>query len=249
LQGRFICGLGYGSSRREKMKKMGFAFLLAIVALGVNVAAAPEISVDSAIYDFGNVVEGIAVSHTFILSNVGDEPLLIERVRASCGCTTTTFPKDNLAPGEATELEVIVDTAGFGGSISKSIYIESNDPTSPKQTLKIMGTVTRAESYHVAVGNLNDWFYLLIDLRDPEDYLAAHLMGAINLPYAKLDDWIKGLPREALIILYDEDGSLSDQAAQTLQEAGFTGAGSLLGGLGEWTRHFHGRFMVTATTD
>lgn len=56
---------------------------------GIAVIAGPKISVDNAVYDFGEVLEGIAVIHTFILSNVGDESLAIEQVHTSCGCTTT----------------------------------------------------------------------------------------------------------------------------------------------------------------
>jgi len=57
------------------MKKIGIVSLIAIGALGIAVIAGPNISVDNAVYDFGEVLEGIAVIHTFILSNVGDESL------------------------------------------------------------------------------------------------------------------------------------------------------------------------------
>jgi rhodanese-related sulfurtransferase len=46
-----------------------------------------------------------------------------------------------------------------------------------------------------------------------------------------------------LIILYDEDGTLSDKAAQMLNETGFPEAKSLLGGLNEWTRQFKDKFI------
>ena len=49
-----------------------------------------------------------------------------------------------------------------------------------------------------------------------------------------------------LIILYDEDGTLSDQAAQMLNETRFPEAKSLLGGLNEWTRQFKERFILSS---
>jgi len=48
------------------------------------------------------------------------------------------------------------------------------------------------------------------------------------------------------LILYDHDGSLSDEAAQTLNDAGFPDAKSLLGGLGEWMRVFHEKFLLSS---
>ncbi|HDJ29434.1 MAG TPA: DUF1573 domain-containing protein, partial [Candidatus Acetothermia bacterium] len=53
-----------------------FAFL-ATLGLGWIGLAAPKISVDQAVYDFGEVVAGIAVTHTFVLTNVGDAALTI----------------------------------------------------------------------------------------------------------------------------------------------------------------------------
>jgi len=231
------------------MRKVGMSILLSIATVGVIVAAVPKIEVDDPIFDFGEVLEGIAVSHTFVLTNSGDEPLMIEKVLAACGCTTTALPKDTLEPGETVELEALVDTAGFGGNISKSISVHTNDPETEKLTLRVTGNVKQAETYHVAVADLDYLFYLLIDLREEEDYAAGHLMGAINIPYAQLGDWIDRLPTGVLVILYDQDGSLSDPAAQTLEEAGFYEARSLLGGLNEWTRQFKDKYVLAPSEE
>ncbi len=231
------------------MKKIGIGFLLPIVIMGVLVVAAPKIEVDDPIFDFGEVLEGIAVSHTFVLTNGGGEPLMIEKVLAACGCTTTALAKDTLEPGETVGLEALVDTAGFGGNISKSISVYTNDPETEKLTLRVTGNVKQAEAYHVAVSDLDYLFYLLIDLRQEENYAAGHLMGAINIPYTQLEEWIDRLPTGVLVILYDQDGSLSDLAAQTLEEAGFYEARSLLGGLNEWTRQFKDKYVLVASQE
>ena len=231
------------------MKKVGILTLIAVLTLGGTLMAAPKIEVDNPVCDFGAVLEGAFVTHKFILSNGGDEPLSIERVWTSCGCTTTALAKTNLAPGESVALEAIVDTAGFGGAISKSIYVESNDPATARLTLRMVGTVTRAQPYHIAIGDLNYLFYLLIDLREPEAYAASHLMGAINIPYTELGDWTSRLPQGVLLILYDQDGSLSDQAAQNLNNIGFPDAKSLLGGFDEWTSVYKDKFIISTAVD
>ena len=168
------------------MKKVVVLTLIAVVALGATLVAAPKIAVDNAVYDFGTVLEGVFVTHKFLLSNVGDEPLTITSVRVACGCTATVLSKTNLEPGESVELEASLDTSHYGGRISKSISVESNDPENARLTLRLTGIVTQPEPYHITISDFNYLFYLLIDLRDNETYAASHLMGAINIPLAEL---------------------------------------------------------------
>jgi rhodanese-related sulfurtransferase len=226
-----------------KTRWVGLLTTLFVAALAVAAAASGTIFAEETEYDFGAVLEGYSVSHVFVLQNVGDSTLEIVRVRTSCGCTTTDLATRFLEPGESVDLEVLLDTAGFGGSISKSIYVESSDPDTPRLTLRMFGVVNRAQPYHISVGDMNYLFYLLIDVRDPDAYAAGHLMGAINIPYAELNDWIPRLPNGVLMILYDQTGEQSDLAAQMLQGAGFPEARSLLGGLNEWTRQFEEKFI------
>ena len=231
------------------MRKIGLVMLFVVLGLGAVAMAAPRISADEPVYDFGEILEGLAVVHTFVLQNAGDESLTIDDIQVSCGCTTTSLAKSTLAPGESVDLEVTFDTAGFSGKMAKKIYVESNDPATPKLALQLTGTVRRPQSYNIAVSGLNYLFYLLIDLRPPEKYAASHLLGAINIPYKELNGWTSRLPKGVLIILYDEDGPLSDQAAQTLNKTGFPEAKSLLGGLNEWTRQFKAKFIHYETAE
>ena len=232
------------------MKKIVILFLLSLLGAGVIVAAAPKIEVENATLDFGEVKEGDLVTRTFILSNAGDETLVIEKVNPWCGCTTIpSLSKTELAPGETTELEAVLDTAGLDvTTINKSITVYSNDPETPELVLRMQGSMKKIEvqAYQITSPDLHWLFYMLIDLREAEEYAAGHLMGAINISYAQLEEWIDRLPR-ILIILYDEDGSLSDQAAQTLEEAGFYEAKSLFGGFDEWTRRYKDKYVFASS--
>lgn len=228
------------------MKRHLTLSLLIAAACGALVLAAPVIAVDEAAYDFGEVLEGQFVTHVFTLSNLGDEPLEISRVRVTCGCTTTSLPKSTLAPGESVPLEAQLDTAGYGSAITKIIYVESNDSATPRLVLKMTGMVKRPERYHIGVGDFNYLFYLLVDLRSPDAYADAHLMGAINIPYSDLESWMPQLPKDVLIILYDQDGSTSDEVARLLIEKGVHQTKSLLGGFNEWTRIFGDKYVLAA---
>jgi len=50
-------------------------------------------------YSFGKIPQGRPVIHVFTIQNVGTEPLLLENVQASCGCTTPEWSRDPIAPG------------------------------------------------------------------------------------------------------------------------------------------------------
>ena len=227
------------------MKRILAVTLLVVVGLGIAALGQPKISVDQIQYNFGNVVAGIAVEHTYVITNTGDAPLKITNVRTSCGCTTAALAKTTLNPGEAVNLTVTFDTAGYSGKVGKSIYVTSNDPTTPVLTLLLTGTVTHGAPYNISAADLNYLFYILIDLRSPKEYAASHLLGAINIPYDQLTSWLPKLPKGVLIVLYDDNGTLSDKAAQMMIKAGFPQAKSLLGGLNEWKQIYKDRYLFT----
>ncbi|RII25846.1 MAG: hypothetical protein CXR31_12635 [Geobacter sp.] len=115
--------------------------------------AAPELAVDQPVHDFGTVVQGKKVDHIFKFRNRGDATLNVIRVRTSCGCTAANVTTKALPPGGKSELTVTFDSSGFGGNISKLIYIETNDPQKPVTNLTLKGNV--AEEISVTPRQLN----------------------------------------------------------------------------------------------
>lgn len=226
------------------MKRIIISVLTLILFTGSVGLAASHIEVDNAVHEFGSVVEGVVLTHNFLLTNSGDQRLTITRVYTSCGCTTTGLVKKNLAPGESVKLDATFDTLGYGGrTVTKMVYVESNDPVTPKLVLQLRGTVKRTQPYNITCGDLSYLFYLLIDIRDPDLYEQSHILGAINIPHDQLTDWIDRLPSGVLIILYDQDGTKSDEAAQMLNKKGLSEAKSLLGGLEHWRRTYEDKFV------
>lgn len=231
------------------MKKVVLAVLLGVLSLGVIGVAAAKIQVDSETYDFGSVIAGTFVSHAFTITNVGDSPLTIKSVRTSCGCTVVDLEKTVLAAGESEVLQADLSTDAYHGRIEKRIYVESDDHTNALVTLKLTGVVNPAQPYHMTIGNLEYMFYLLVDLRDADAYATAHLMGAMNIPVDKLPEWTDRFPKKALVILYDDDGTLSDPAAKTLNDEGLSNVKSLMGGLNEWMNVLGDEFILRASAE
>ena len=102
---------------------------------------APRLLIDTEEYHFGQCQIGDVINHDFVLTNIGKSPLVIHKVKTSCGCTTSKLEKDTIAPGESTKLTARFSTYGKRGGQSKDIDIITNDPDQPKVTMRIMGHV------------------------------------------------------------------------------------------------------------
>ena len=66
---------------------------------------------------------------------------------------------------------------------------------------------------------------IIIDVREPIEYNAGHVDGALNIPPLELlagSDQLKDVPKDAEIIVYCWSGSRSNSAIQVLQSMGFT---------------------------
>jgi rhodanese-related sulfurtransferase len=181
----------------------------------------------------------------FVMTNKGDQPLTIGRVVTSCGCTTAALTKSSLGPGESIGLPVSVNTAGFAGTVERTVTVQSNDPVNPSLVLGISVTIAAtAESQipQITVAEFQKRFYFLIDVRTPEEYAAGHLFGAVNIPLSEfqqnLGAWTPRLPKDVPIILQCGVGGRSKQAAQILLQAGFTNVLNLVGGITEWKNVF-----------
>ncbi len=110
-------------------------------------------------FDFGTIKEENGpVSHKFVFTNVGNSPLVIQGVRASCGCTTPAWSKEPIPPGEKGFVTAKYNPKNRPGSFRKSLSVTSNADPSVK-VIYIKGMVERqqrsvADIYRNKVGNL-----------------------------------------------------------------------------------------------
>lgn len=58
-------------------------------------------------HDFGKVTEDSDNRTSFVVKNTGKNPLTIESVSASCGCTTPIKPEKPIQPGKSDKIEVV----------------------------------------------------------------------------------------------------------------------------------------------
>jgi hypothetical protein len=104
-------------------------------------------------------------------TNTGTQPIKIENVRTSCGCTTAVLKKTEYAPGESGEIESRFTFSGRTGRQEKAIMVQTsdkpNDPTilqlhvyiqesvkiEPQAVLWRIGDQPNPKSIHIEVAN------------------------------------------------------------------------------------------------
>lgn len=101
----------------------------------------PLIRFDERKVDFGDMPQAAERNHRFTFRNDGTQPLKIQKVEASCGCTAAA-PKDSvIAPGESSAIEVTFGSKDFAGEILKIVAVYSNDPAEPRIDLGIQANI------------------------------------------------------------------------------------------------------------
>ncbi len=100
---------------------------------------APVITFDKTAHDYGTIYQKADGNCVFVYTNDGKEPLILSRVKSSCGCTIPKWSRQPLMPGQSDTIKVKYDTKRLG-SFHKSITITSNAKTSTV-VLKIKGKV------------------------------------------------------------------------------------------------------------
>jgi rhodanese-related sulfurtransferase len=76
---------------------------------------------------------------------------------------------------------------------------------------------------------------LVLDVRDPGEYGAGHILGAKNLPLARIASAGEvAKKKDATLVLYCESGDRAGKATGELRKQGYTKVVSLSGGLGAW---------------
>jgi rhodanese-related sulfurtransferase len=90
--------------------------------------------------------------------------------------------------------------------------------------------VNTAEATHL----INREDALVVDVRDPGEYGAGHILGAKNVPLSRLNDAEVAKRKERPVIVYDQGGERSSKAVAALKRQGFTRVVNLTGGLRAW---------------
>ena len=96
----------------------------------------PAIAWEKESFDFGDIIQGEKVEHTFKFTNTGNQPLIITNIQVTCGCTTPKgWPRDPIAAGGKGEITIAFNSAGKLGKQNKVVTVMSNAVNSENQVL------------------------------------------------------------------------------------------------------------------
>lgn len=92
------------------------------------------LSFDKMLHNYGDVLPDSDNETYFLVKNTGKKPLIIEKVEASCGCTTPEKPEHPILPGKTDKLKVSFHPKpGQEGDIEKKVTVTAN--TTPRLTV------------------------------------------------------------------------------------------------------------------
>ena len=135
------------------MKKIALILFVSVFTLSMNaqektvVTDGPVFEFVTETIDYGKIEKDSDGVRVFTFKNIGNAPLIIDKVKGSCGCTVPTKPEGPIMPGETGEIKVKYATNRVGG-FSKTVTITSN-ATEPRKVVRVKGIVLKPETSSV----------------------------------------------------------------------------------------------------
>jgi hypothetical protein len=128
---------------KRLLQKIGLLGLLSLLLCSISVsaqdAAPAALRFAETEFNFGKIPQGKPVYHNFAVVNNSSQPLKIDNIQASCGCTTPEWSRDAIAPGATAQIKVGYNAAAEG-AFDKTITVVAGNST---QVLHIKGEVWR----------------------------------------------------------------------------------------------------------
>ena len=108
-----------------------------------EVIEGPRIFCEEPQIDLGKVREGDKVKAIWLVKNIGNRPLVIDDLKASCGCTTVALTEAEkvIAAGATQEITATFDSKGRNGMQGKRVTVKSNDPANSNFKLEFRAEV------------------------------------------------------------------------------------------------------------
>lgn len=129
------------------MKKiiLSLTALVMTVTLFAQKTVADVAKIASETIDLGKIKQGVPATATFIVTNVGKEPLIIEQANPTCGCTIGDYTKAPIAPGKTGTITATYNAAS-ASHFTKTLTVKFAGVDEIKNIV-ITGDVLTPEDY------------------------------------------------------------------------------------------------------
>jgi hydroxyacylglutathione hydrolase len=166
--------------------------------------------------------------------------------KGMCGRPSTTIGFErrfNRTLGLEHDTFLATITAGIPARPLNMTAIEATNRGAADMPWAMLTSAPAVDEVGVAALRTGEGGPLLLDVREPEEYVHGHIAGAVNIPQADLASRLGELPRDRPLLIICQLGMRSVRAAQFLKQAGFTQVATVRGGTSAWCGA--GRPLVT----
>lgn len=127
------------------MKQLKYLAICLLLTFGSTGLFAQEHDIDfgEKTHNFGDLKKGDKAEHVFTFKNTSDHPVKLTNVKASCGCTTPNWTREEVEPGKEGEIKVSYNSNRIG-PFNKSVTVQYENGPSPL-ILYIKGKVEAPE--------------------------------------------------------------------------------------------------------
>ena len=118
-----------------------FLFFTTILIFSQKDKAYSIMTFEQTTIDYGEITPESSGRRSFKFTNTGTIPLIIQKVKGSCGCVVLKFPKKPIMPNEKASIDIVYNVLKVG-RISRTVTVIANTKK-PITVLKIKGRVLK----------------------------------------------------------------------------------------------------------
>ena len=119
--------------------------LTTLMAIGQKKNEIVEMHFTEIDHEFGTMENSSDGSCVFIFKNNSKKPIAITNVKSSCGCTSPSWSKEPIQPGQSGTIDVVYNT-NIPGAFNKTIQVFSTAKNSPVR-ISVRGIVKSKEKF------------------------------------------------------------------------------------------------------
>lgn len=139
---------------------------------GENMGQGPRLTViNGERHDFGSMDRNAKMTHVFKIRNDGDSLLTLTQKGTSCKCTMAEFQKDQLEPGEQSEIKLEWDAKNAVEPFEQYAEFETNDRIRPNLRLTVFGRIVSTLTARPSLVLFND-----VSANEPAE-VTIHIYG------------------------------------------------------------------------
>jgi hypothetical protein len=116
-------------------------FLTVVIVSAQAEKKYPKMTFEETTINYGKITTESSGRRSFKFTNTGNAPLIIQKVKGSCGCVVLDYPKRPIMPNEKATIDIVYNVLKVG-RISRTVTVTANTEK-PIKVLKIKGRVLK----------------------------------------------------------------------------------------------------------